>query len=96
VSETIEAKAGPKGEVPLTFDGTLLEIFGVGPAGSLRLRADGVRVKKKKKPDKDGGQVAYFLGDGMSGRVELYFAPSELDNMQKMIDALLAAGAQPM
>ena len=96
MSDKIEAKAGPEGQVLCSFDGQVLELLGTGPSGSIKIAAAQARMKPKKKPEKDGGQVWYFLGPGMTGRQEMYFAPAELESMQKLVDALKAAGAQKM
>ncbi len=96
MSEKIEAKAGPEGHVLCSFDGQVLELLGTGPSGSIKMVAADSRMKPKKKPEKDGGQVMYVLGPGMTGRQELYFAPGELANMQKLVEALQAAGIQKM
>jgi hypothetical protein len=96
MADKIDAKAGMKGQVLCSFDGQLLELFGTGPSGSVRIMAAQSRLKPKKKPEKDGGQTIYIIGPGMTGRQELYFAPDEVANMQKLVDALKAAGAQPM
>jgi hypothetical protein len=93
VSETIEVMAGPKANVKCTFDGEALELIGVS-ATIIHLPVADVNIKRKKKPEKDGGQVFYFVSRLLTSRVELYLQPSEVANMEKLVDALLAAGAK--
>jgi len=92
VSEKIEVMAGPKANVKCTFDGEALELTGY-TAAIVHLPVADVNVKRKKKPEKDGGQVYYFVTRLLSSRVELYLQPSEVANMEKLVEALLAAGA---
>lgn len=92
MSDTIEVMAGPKANVKCTFDGEALELVGY-TAAVVHLPVADVNVKRKKKPEKDGGQVFYFVSRLLTSRVELYLQPSEVPNMEKLVDALLAAGA---
>ena len=93
MSETITAKAGDDGDVQCTFDGDALELIGY-TASVVHIPVAKVNIKRKKKPEKDGGQVIYFVTSLLSSRVELYFQPSEVANMEKLVTALLAAGAK--
>jgi hypothetical protein len=92
VSETLQVMAGPNANVKCTFDGEALELVGY-TAEVVKLPVAQVNVKRKKKPEKDGGQVFYFVSRLLSSRVELYIQPPEVANMDKLVDALLAAGA---
>jgi hypothetical protein len=93
VSEKIEAKAGPDGEVQCVFDGDALELLGY-TASVMHFPISQVNLKRKKKPEKDGGQTIYVVVPTWSSRIELYFQPSELPNMEKLVDGLFAAGAK--
>jgi hypothetical protein len=92
VAEKIEVNAGPEGQVKCTFDGEALELVGY-IASVVTLPTAKVSVKRKKKAEKDGGQVFYFVSPLLSSRVELYLQPTEVANMERLVDALLAAGA---
>jgi hypothetical protein len=93
VSDTIEATTGPDGQVKCAFDGEALELTGV-TASVLHLPVNTLNVKKKKKPDKDGGQVYYYVTPLLSSRVELYTRPDDIAGMEALNAALLAAGAK--
>ncbi|MSO79327.1 MAG: hypothetical protein EXQ79_06935 [Acidimicrobiia bacterium] len=92
MSDTIEVMAGPKANVKCTFDGETLELVGY-TAEIVRLPVADVNVKRKKRPEKDGGQVFYFLSRLLTSRVELYLQPAAVADMDTLVDALLAAGA---
>ena len=93
MSETVAANAGPDGSVKCTFDGEALELVGYS-AAVLHLPLAKLYVKKKKKPEKDGGQTIYFVTPLLTSRVELYFQPTELPNMEALVDALHTAGVK--
>lgn len=93
MSENVEATTGPEGQVKCTFDGEALELTGV-TASVLHLPVKTLNVKKKKKPDKDGGQVYYYVTPLLSSRVELYTRPDDITGMEALNEALLAAGAK--
>ena len=92
MADTITVNAGPDGQVKCTFDGETLELVG-WIAQVVQIPVAKVNVKRKKKPEKDGGQVFYFVSTLLTSRVELYLQPAEVANMDKLVDALLAAGA---
>jgi len=90
VSDKIDVKGGPESNVQITFDGEALELVGY-TATVLHLPKGKLRLKRKKKPEKDGGQVMYFVHPLSSSRIEIYFKPEDLAGMEKLVDALLAA-----
>ncbi len=90
MSETIEATTGPDGNVDAKFDGEALDLNGY-TASPLHFPIAKLQLKRKKKPEKDGGQVYYFLHPSWSSRIEVYTRPEDIPGMEKLVDALLAA-----
>jgi hypothetical protein len=86
---------GPEGQVQCSFEGDALELTGY-TAAIVHLPVGSLRVKRKKKPEKDGGQVFYFVSPLLSSRVELYTRPDDIAGMETLIEAVLAAGAKPI
>ena len=95
MADAITAITGPEGNVTCSFDGDALELTGY-TASIVHLPVGSLRYKKKKKPDKDGGQVYYFVTPLLSSRVELYTRPDDIPAMEELIEAVLAAGAKPI
>jgi hypothetical protein len=93
VAEIIEAKAGEQGEIQCTFDGEALEITGY-TASVLHIPVAEVNIKRKKKPEKNGSQIIYFVTRLLTSRVEPEFTPTEVPHMEKLVVALLDAGAK--
>lgn len=93
MSEAIEVTTGHERQVKRTFDGEALELTGV--TGSiLHLPVNTLNVKVKKKPEKDGGQVFYYVTPLLTSRVELSTHPEDIAGMEAVNAALLAAGAK--
>ena len=89
MSEPISATAGNREPgLPCTFDGRVLELWN---SPSDRYLASQLTLQKRKD-DKDGGVTLLIMPSGT--RIELYFAPSEVANMEKLLAALIAAGMQ--
>jgi hypothetical protein len=89
MSEMISAKAGNREPGLLCeFDGRVLELWN---SPSDRYLASELTLQKRKD-DKDGGVTLLIMPSG--SRIELYFAPAELANMEKLLAALVAAGMQ--
>jgi hypothetical protein len=88
MSETIQAQAGNTDPRLLCeFDGRVLELWS---APSARYLASHL-VLQKRKDEKDGG-VTLFVLPGRGSRLELYFGPDEVANMEKLVGALVEAG----
>ncbi len=89
MSEIISAKAGNRDpKLLVEFDGRVLELWS---SPSNRYLATQLQLQKRKD-DKDGGVTVFLMSSG--GRVELYFAPDELANMEALLAALTDAGMQ--
>jgi hypothetical protein len=94
VSDTIEAKAGPAGEIVCTYGGDgFVRITGYS-AEVVALNTGSLRIKRKKKPEKNGGQEIYLVSPSATSRIELTFEPAELERMEQLVEALFAAGAK--
>ena len=89
MSEIISAKAGNNEPfVWCDFDGRVLEVWN---APSERYLANGLTLQKRKD-EKDGGATIFLVPRGR--RLELYFGPDEVPNMERLLAALVAAGMQ--
>ena len=93
MSEKVEATTGPEGNVHATFDGEALELVGY-TASNLRFPKEKLRLKRKKKPEKDGGQTYYFVHPLSTGRIEVYTRPEDIPGMEGLIEALLAVNVE--
>jgi hypothetical protein len=89
VSDVIQARAGNRDPKLLCeFDGRVLELWS---SPSDRYLADQLQLQKRKD-DKDGGVTIFLLSPGQ--RIELYFGPDEVANMDALVAAMAAAGMQ--
>ena len=93
MSEKVEATTGPEGNVQITFDGEALELVGY-TASVLHFPIPKLGLKRKKKPEKDGGQTYYFVHPLSTSRIEVYTRPEDIPGMEKLIEALLAANVK--
>lgn len=92
MSETIEITAGKNGEYIAVFDGQVLELFGQS-RGSARYRASHV-IFARERSAKDGStSVRVYTASG-EGWQSMAFGPENQADGERLIAALLAAGAK--
>jgi hypothetical protein len=87
MATTTQAKAGSGGVLLCEFDGRVLEIWS---SPSQRYLVENL-VLQKRKDEKDGGVTLFVVPDRAS-RVELYFEPEHVANMEALVAALKSAG----
>ena len=92
MDEIIEIAAGTHGEYLTVFDGRVLELFGQS-GGSARYRASQL-IFKREKPGKDGSIIVRCYTAHGEGWQFMTFGPDSRDQGERLLAALLVAGAQ--
>jgi hypothetical protein len=87
MSDVIQARAGNNGVLLCEFDGRVLELWN-NP--SQRYLAEEIVLQKRK--DEKGGGVTLYVVPRNATRMELYFEPDQLADMEALVTALTGAG----
>ncbi len=89
MAATTQARAGSGATLLCEFDGRVLELW---QSPSQRFLAERL-VLQKRKDEKDGGVTLLIVPQG-AARMELYFEPDQVADMEALVAALTSAGMQ--